>query len=246
MIQPTTQAAMADAHRSAQDRMLETIVAETRQCAFLTGRRQLSPAVLAAIGNIPRHLFVPSEEQEWAYENIPLPIGAGQTISQPFIVALMSDLLQPQADHTVLEIGTGSGYQAAILSLLARQVYSVERIPILAEQARRRLQALHIQNVAVRIADGHQGWPEHAPFDAILVTAAAARLPPALLQQLKPGGRLVIPVGLPGQTQDLQVIEKDARGRIQAHSLLPVAFVPLIESPSFPHSESSPELRGDH
>lgn len=246
MIQPTTQAAMADAHRSARDRMLETIVAETRQCAFLTGRRQLSPAVLAAIGNIPRHLFVPSEEQEWAYENIPLPIGAGQTISQPFIVALMSDLLQPQADHTVLEIGTGSGYQAAILSLLARQVYSVERIPILAEQARRRLQALHIQNVAIRIADGHQGWPEHAPFDAILVTAAAARLPPALLQQLKPGGRLVIPVGWPDQTQDLQVVEKDAHGRIQAHSLLPVAFVPLIESPSFPHSESSPELRGDH
>jgi len=228
---------MADAHRSARDRMLATIIAETRQCAFLTGRGQLSPAVLAAIGDIPRHFFVPPEHQEWAYENIPLPIGAGQTISQPFIVALMSDLLQPQADHTVLEIGTGSGYQAAILSLLVRQVYSVERIPILAEQARRRLEAMHIQNVAVKIDDGHHGWPEHAPFDAILVTAAAACLPPALLQQLKPGGRLVIPVGLPGQTQDLQFIEKDERGRIKTHSLLSVAFVPLIESRSLRNPE---------
>jgi len=219
---------MADNHAKARAQLLRTIVAETRQTAHLTGREQLQPRVLDALAETPRHIFVPAERQALAYNNMPLPIGQGQTISQPFIVALMSDLLAVQPEHTVLEIGTGSGYQTAVLARLARFVYSVERLPVLAEQAECRIRELKLDNVAIQVADGHEGWPEQAPYDGIIVTAAAAQTPVALLAQLKPGGRLVIPVGLPHRTQNLQLICKDDAGQIHVHSILAVAFVPLI------------------
>jgi len=160
--------------------------------------------------------------------NKPLPIGCGQTISQPFIVALMTELLAPGPEDAVLEVGTGSGYQAAILARLVRQVYSLERIPELANVASQRLRELGVANVEVRTGDGIQGWEEHAPFDGIIVTAAAGEVPPVLVQQLKPGGRLVIPVGSPNRTQDLRVLDKDLQGMVRSRSVLPVVFVPLV------------------
>ncbi|MEZ5585355.1 MAG: protein-L-isoaspartate(D-aspartate) O-methyltransferase [Candidatus Competibacteraceae bacterium] len=168
------------------------------------------------------------EQQEWTYADRPLPIGCGQTISQPFIVALMTELLAPGPEDVVLEVGTGSGYQAAILAHLVRQVYSLERIPELADVASRRLQDLGFTNVEVRTSDGSQGWEEQAPFDGIIVTAAAADVPPVLVRQLKPGGRLVIPVGPPHRTQDLRVLDKDSQGMVRSRSVLPVVFVPLV------------------
>lgn len=177
---------------------------------------------------VPRHRFVPEAVARRAYDNAPLPIGDGQTISQPFIVALMTALLDPQADQDILEIGTGSGYQAAILSGLARHVYSIEYIDALAQSAAARLAALGFDNVTVRGGDGHQGWPEHPPFAGIIVTAAAAQVPPALLAQLAPGGRMVIPVGQPGSIQQLQVIDKDERGNERRSDIIAVAFVPLV------------------
>ncbi len=215
----------ADTYRAERERMLATIRAHQRSCED----RVLDPRVLAALAAVPRHVFVPNDCQPAAYEDMPLHIGQGQTISQPFIVAFMTDQLRPQPQHRVLEIGTGSGYQAAVLAQLVRRVYSVERIAALAEQAMQRLQVLHIDNVEVRLGDGHAGWPEQAPFDGILVTAAAARIPPTLIEQLKPGGRLVIPVGLPYRTQHLQLVCKDAWGDIDIRNLLTVAFVPLVE-----------------
>ena len=165
------------------------------------GRQSLDPRVLDAIASVPREAFVPPEEEPYAYANMPLPIGHGQTISQPFIVAVMTDLLQPGAEHIVLEVGTGSGYQAAVLGKLVKQVYSIEVVAALAEQARARLARLGCTNVEVRHGDGYDGWPEHAPFDGIIVTAAAPFVPPPLIQQLKNGGRMVIPVdeGIEGQ-----------------------------------------------
>lgn len=208
--------------------LLDQVVAETRATGQLTGCFALSERVLAALAAVPRHYFVPVERREWAYADMPLPIGRGQTISQPFIVALMTELLAPEPDAVVLEVGAGSGYQTAVLARLARQVYSVERIPQLAESARRRLRELGYANVEVRADDGGRGWEEHAPFDGIMVTAAAAEIPPALVQQLKPGGRLVVPVGAQGQSQDLLLLRKDERGRVESCSVLPVVFVPLI------------------
>ena len=211
-----------------QRRLLERVIAETFATGNQTGCYALSARVLAALAATPRHRFVPMEQQPWAYADRPLPIGRGQTISQPFIVALMTELLELEPASVVLEIGTGSGYQAAVLAQLARQVYSVERIPELAATADRRLRELGFGNVALRVADGGLGWAEHAPFDGIIVTAAAAEIPPALVRQLKPGGRLVIPVGPPGHTQDLCRLRKDAQGQISSRSVLPVVFVPLI------------------
>lgn len=208
--------------------LLDRVAVEIRETAHLTGCRALSKRVLAALATVPRHHFVPSEQKEWAYADMPLPIGRGQTISQPFIVALMTELLHPESNAVMLEIGAGSGYQAAVLARLAQQVYSVERIPELATAAARRLDALGFTNIALRIGDGHQGWEEHAPFDGIIVTAAAVEIPPALIQQLKPGGRLVIPIGSPHQTQDLRLLYKDDQGMTHSRSLLPVVFVPLI------------------
>jgi protein-L-isoaspartate(D-aspartate) O-methyltransferase len=209
-------------------RLLARVVAETRETGDLTGCPVLSERVLEAMTAVPRHCFVPLERRDWAYADMPLPIGRGQTISQPFIVALMTELLELEPDAVVLEIGTGSGYQTAVLARLARWVYSVERVPELAEAAAHRLQGLGYDNVTIRAGDGGQGWEEYAPFDGIIVTAAAADIPPALARQLKPGGRLVVPVGPPGYTQDLRLLRKDEQGVVRGRSVLPVVFVPLI------------------
>ncbi len=215
-------------YESERQRLLEQVIAETRGTAGLTGCAELSEPVLRALAAVPRHRFVPPAQLDWAYADTPLPIGCGQTISQPFIVALMTELLALDSRSMVLEVGTGSGYQTAMLASLARQVYSVERIPALAEAAERRLRELGIANVEIRIADGYRGWEEKAPFDAIMVTAAATEVPPALVRQLKPGGRLVVPVGPQHRSQDLRVICKDESGASYNRSVLPVVFVPLL------------------
>ncbi|MCW5606244.1 MAG: protein-L-isoaspartate(D-aspartate) O-methyltransferase [Burkholderiales bacterium] len=199
----------------------------TRDTRRETGRAALSERVMAAMEKVPRHLFVPAGVETGAYRNVPLAIGSGQTISQPFIVALMTDLMETKPGDRVLEIGTGSGYQAAVLAELADTVYSVEIIEPLAREAARRLRDAGYRNVVTRVGDGYQGWAEHAPFDAIMVTAAATAVPPALIDQLKPGGRLVIPVGGPADVQTLYVIEKQADGRVVRRPVLAVRFVPL-------------------
>ena len=180
-----------------------------------------------AMGRVPRHLFVPPSQAAAAYDNRPLAIGHEQTISQPYIVALMTDLLKPQAEHKVLEVGTGSGYQAAVLAELVRHVYTIEIVEPLGVEARERLARLGYKNVSVRIGDGYQGWDEHAPFDGIIVTAGADEVPPPLVKQLKPGGRMVIPVGEQGGVQSLQVLEKQPDGAVRTREIIPVRFVPL-------------------
>ena len=189
------------------------------------------PRVLSALREVPRHLFVPPSEKANAYEDRPLPIGYGQTISQPYIVALMTELARPEPGDRALEVGTGSGYQAAILGRLVREVYTVEIIEPLGREAGRRLDGLGFANVFVKVGDGYRGWPEAAPFDIILVTAAPEKVPPPLIDQLKPGGRMVIPVGAISDVQSLQLIQKDAAGRIESRNVLPVRFVPLTRSP---------------
>jgi protein-L-isoaspartate(D-aspartate) O-methyltransferase len=211
-------------------------VAETRKWL---GKDALDPRVMAALGRVSRHLFVPKANRPTAYENRPQPIGHGQTISQPYIVAIMTDLAAVGPDDRVLEIGTGCGYQAAVLAELAAAVYSVETVPELARPTAERLRRLGYTNIEVRQGDGAQGWPELAPFDAILVTAAAwHRVPPALIEQLADGGRLVIPVDrsktearypFAGQEQELMLVTKNAKGRVKERTILPVAFVPLVE-----------------
>lgn len=209
------------------DAMVSEIAAEARDTAEYTGRSAFQPSVMAAMAKVPRHEFVPPAEESYAYVNNALPIGYGQTISQPYIVALMTDLLDPQPTHRVLEVGTGSGYQAAILAELVQQVYSIEVIPELAEEARQRLMRLGYTNVIVRAGDGYSGWPDEAPFDGIIVTAAAEAIPKPLVAQLRNGGRMVIPVGSRmGQT--LLLIEKSTAGEISERNLLPVAFVPFV------------------
>jgi protein-L-isoaspartate(D-aspartate) O-methyltransferase len=207
--------------------MMRDLEAEVALTRHLTGRGALSPGVMEAMRKVPRNRFVPADRAQLAFDNGPLPIGCGQTISQPFIVALMTDLLNPKEDSVVLEIGAGSGYQAAILSRLVKRVYTVEIIPELGEQAAARLRKLGYRNVEVRIGDGYFGWPEHAPYDGIIVTAAAPYFPEPLIEQLKPGGRMVIPVGLPYHHQELMTVDKNAQGEIETCSVLPVAFVPL-------------------
>ncbi len=207
--------------------MLSDIDAEIHYTRTLIGRDAFAPRVMAAMAEVPRHLFVPEGDRDQAYANGPLPIGWGQTISQPYIVALMTDLLACGPGDRVLEIGTGSGYQAAVLSRLVGQVYSLEIIPQLATAAAARLARLGYANVRVRQGDGHHGWPEQAPFDGILVTAAARAIPPALVDQLRPGARLVIPVGQPYAHQDLLLLEKGPDGALSLTEVLGVAFVPL-------------------
>ena len=211
--------------------LIEQIREEVRDTADLTGRHTLSGRVIQALQSVPRHAFVPTELQCSAYANHPLPIGYGQTISQPYIVALMTELIRPREEDVVLEIGTGSGYQAAILAQLVKRVYSLEIVPQLAELARERLQRLGYGNVEVRAGNDYSGWPEHAPYDAILVTAAADSVPPALIEQLKPGGTLIIPVASRFGGQALHVIDKDAHCRIDETNVLPVLFVPLPGAP---------------
>ena len=216
--------------------MLREIEAEVKYTRELIGKDALAARVLHAMATVPRHEFVPEESRELAYYNGPLPIGCGQTISQPYIVALMTDLLDPQPDDVVLEIGTGSGYQAAILAQLVKQVYSVEIVLALARQSGDRLQRLGYTNVAVRHGDGYQGWPEHGPYDGIIVTAAAPHVPQPLLDQLKPGARLVIPVGLPHAYQELMVVEKDVNHNVNTRTILGVAFVPLTGAHAARHN----------
>jgi protein-L-isoaspartate(D-aspartate) O-methyltransferase len=208
-------------------KMMQDIEREVEYTSSMIGRRALDPRVMDAMKQVPRHEFVPAEEQAYAYENGPMPIGYGQTISQPYIVALMTDLLNPEPGHVILEVGTGSGYQAAILSLLVKQVYSTEIVEPLATTARERLQRLGYTNVEVRAGDGYHGWVEHAPFDGIVVTAAAPSVPGPLVEQLKPGGRLVIPVGEPYSYQELKLVEKSEDNEVHTRDVLGVAFVPL-------------------
>lgn len=210
-----------------QARLLQDILAEVELTAPMTGVARIDDRVMAAMAQVPRHRFVPPELGGLAQCNGPLPIGHGQTISQPFIVALMTKLLSLRPDHRVLEVGTGCGYQTAILAALSAWVYSLEIIPALAEESRLRLAGLGVANVSLMVADGYRGWPEHAPYDGILVTAAALHIPPPLVDQLKPGGRLVIPVGQPGWTQKLKVLEKTGTGEVRSRDVLDVAFVPL-------------------
>jgi protein-L-isoaspartate(D-aspartate) O-methyltransferase len=216
---------MSDAEFAAlRSHMVAEIVAETVFASAQIGKAALARDVLDVIGKVPRHEFVPVELQPVAYLNRPLPIGFGKTISQPFIVALMTDLLEIRPEDTVLEIGTGLGYQAAVLSVLARKVYSVEIVEELAQQAKKRL--ARYANVALGVRNGYYGWPDHAPFDKIIATAAPELVPPFLIQQLKPGGRMVIPAGLQ-EAQQLLLVEKDPQGRTAMKEILRVRFTML-------------------
>jgi protein-L-isoaspartate(D-aspartate) O-methyltransferase len=217
------------AHR----RLLEEIESEARETERWTCRPRYSAEVMAAIAKVPRHEFVPNWEIPFSYANRPLGIGHGQTISQPYIVALMTDLLDLTRTDRVLEIGTGCGYQAAVLAEMAARVYTLEVIPELAEQARKRLCQLGYGNIDVRVGDGYLGWPEEAPFDGIIVTAAPPVLPDALAEQLASGGRLVIPIGAAGDTQMLYRYVRQADGTLAGQQVLPVAFVPMV--PGRPH-----------
>jgi len=211
--------------------MVRTIAAHAGKEKSAVGGKNIAPEVLRVMGDVPRHDFVPDAVRQEAYADRPLPIGYGQTISQPFIVALMTDLLRVGPDATVLEVGTGSGYQAAVLARLVRQVHTIEIVPDLAGAAADRLKRLGYGNVSVRQGDGYFGWEEAAPFDAIIVTAAASQIPPPLLRQLKPGGRMVIPVGAPFALQHLVLVERDAEERAKTRQLMPVRFVPLAGQP---------------
>jgi protein-L-isoaspartate(D-aspartate) O-methyltransferase len=205
----------------------EAMVDEIRRYALLSGDEPFDDAVMTSMGEVQRHRLIPSDQQRFAYENRPLPIGYGQTISQPYIVALMTDLVEPDADDLVLEIGTGSGYQAAVLAGIVGKVYSIEIIEPLADRARRHLGDLGYTNVVTKLGDGYYGWKAHAPFDAIVVTAAASHVPPPLVEQLKPGGRMVIPVGGRFMTQQLLLIEKTENSEITTRQIAAVRFVPL-------------------
>ncbi len=207
--------------------MLKDIEMEVSMTSENTGKKVLDPRVMTAMEQVSRHHFLPSEIQYRAYDNRPVSIGLGQTISQPFIVALMSDLMNPKQQDIILEIGTGSGYQAAVLSRIVQTVYSIEIIATLSEKAQNRLRKLGYNNIEVRTGDGYFGWPEHAPYDGIIVTAATPYIPHPLIEQLKPDGRLVIPVGYPDGIQHLMVIEKRADGKIESCSVLGVRFVPM-------------------
>ncbi|ROR34895.1 protein-L-isoaspartate(D-aspartate) O-methyltransferase [Inmirania thermothiophila] len=209
------------------ERLIAAIEEDAARTAHTTGVARIDPAVLEAIRRVPRERFVPAEQRGAAYANHPLPIGEGQTISQPFIVALMTHLLGVGPGDRVLDVGTGSGYQAAVLAELGAEVYGVELRPRLAEEAAERLRALGYDHVAVRIGDGALGWPEHAPYRGIVVAAATPHVPPALLDQLAPRGRMVLPLGPPGLGQMLTVVERGPEGGIHQREVLPVAFVPL-------------------
>jgi len=219
-------AASAEQHFAGQrNRMIQAI--QRMATSVPSQETEISPAVLAAMREIPRHELVPPKVRDDAYSNHPLFIEHGQTISQPYIVALMTTLARPTKDDVVLEVGTGSGYQAAVLSRLVARVYSVEIVEPLAREAAAKLKRIGYDNVTVRAGDGYKGWPEHAPFDAIVVTAAVNHVPQPLVDQLKPGGRLIIPVGATSMTQKLMLVEKGERGEAHTRVIVPVRFVPL-------------------
>jgi len=217
-----------DLFEKLRQQMIAEIVTEAALTVGHTGRAAFSDRVMRVIGSMPRHEFVPVELQPYAYLNRPLPIGYEKTVSQPFIVALMTDLLAPEPGDVVLEVGAGAGYQAAILAQLARRVYTVDIIEELAQGAERRLRRLGYENVEVGVVNGYYGWPEHAPYDRIMVTAASDLIPPPLLAQLKPGGRMVIPTGIPDK-QTLTLVEKSATGSLSAREILPVRFSEMEE-----------------
>jgi protein-L-isoaspartate(D-aspartate) O-methyltransferase len=216
--------ASTDAERRA---MVAEIAAMAQSTGSVTGRPRFADRVMDAMGTVPREAFVPTSQRSAAYQNRPLPIGLGQTISQPYIVALSTDLLDPKPGDVVLEVGTGSGYQAAVLARLVSRVYSIEIVEPLGREAAARLRTLGYDNVEVRIGDGYQGWPERGPFDAIVVTAAAPNIPKPLVAQLKPNGRMVIPVDAPGGGQELLLVVKRPDGTLDRRVVLPVRFVPL-------------------
>jgi protein-L-isoaspartate(D-aspartate) O-methyltransferase len=216
-----------DAMKTARNRMVKAIEQDVRETSAYIGRGQLSEEVMRVMSEVPRHEFVPAQELEAAYYNRPLPIGYGQTISQPYIVALMTDLLAVSREARVLEVGAGSGYQAAVLSHLVKEVHSIEIIPQLARECRERLARLGYRNITVHEGDGYYGLASEAPFDAIVVTAAASYIPPPLVQQLKQGGRMVIPVGTQFAVQHLMLVEKSEKGEVSMRQVLPVQFVPL-------------------
>jgi len=213
---------------AARARMVAEVDAMYAETRSETGLRAMSPAVRNAMSKVERHRLVPAAEASRAYRNHPLPIGNGQTISQPYIVALSTDLLGVDKNSVVLEVGTGSGYQAAVLAEIVSRVYSIEIIESLGRGAQKRLEELGYGNIEVRIGDGYAGWPERAPFDGIVVTAAAPQVPQALVDQLKPGGRIVIPVGGEGEIQYLKLLTKRADGSVDEKRVLPVRFVPLV------------------
>lgn len=227
---PVTQDGLADSDSEYEQRrqaLVGLIEADVRDTRRYLDKATLDPRVMTALQRVPRHEFVPEDLRSSAYENRPLPIGYGQTISQPYIVAIMTDMLEPQPDDVVLELGTGSGYQAAVLAELVKQVYTIEIIEPLGQQAAARLRRLGYDNVEPRLGDGYNGWAEHAPFDAIVVTAAASHIPPPLIDQLKPGARMVIPVGSRFLTQQLLLVKKTEAGEVITRQMLPVRFVPL-------------------
>jgi protein-L-isoaspartate(D-aspartate) O-methyltransferase len=221
------QAAAAQDFAAERRAMVDEITATVRETRAATGKQTFDERVLVVMGQVPRHAFVPADQLPYAYRNRPLPIGHGQTISQPYIVALMTDLARVEPGHKVLEVGTGSGYQAAVMAHLAQAVYSIEIVEPLGLQAKERLQKLGYDKIQVRLGDGYHGWAEHAPYDAILVTAAASHIPPPLIRQLKPGGRMVIPVGAAFMVQQLMLVEKNLDGTVSTRQVLPVRFVPL-------------------
>jgi protein-L-isoaspartate(D-aspartate) O-methyltransferase len=226
----TVRAETEEEFASARAGLVQQIEEHVRATRRYIDKQHLDPKVMEAMGTVPRHEFVPRAARKNAYANRPLAIGHGQTISQPYIVALMTDLLEVTETDRVLEVGTGSGYQAAILAELVRQVYTIEIIEPLAQEAQERLRRLNIANIQTRTGDGYYGWSEHAPYDAIIVTAAAGHVPPPLLRQLKAGGRMVIPVGSGFHTQQLLLITKESEDRITTRQILPVVFVPLTGS----------------
>ena len=215
-----------------RQRMIADIESEVAYTRRMIGRDHLDPRVMEAIRQVPREQFVPPNLRHAAFDNGPLPVGYGQTISQPYIVALMTDLLELEADDTVLEIGTGSGYQSAILSTLCKKVYSMDVVPELSEATRLRLEDMGYDNIELKVGNGYLGWPEHAPYDGIIVTAAADQIPEALIEQLKAGGKLVIPVGQPYSYQELLLVAKDDEGEIHQRKIIGVAFVPMVHKPA--------------
>jgi len=217
----------AEPYAEQRQELMDEIRRDVRLTSRKIGRVQLDDRVMVVMARVPRHEFVPADQKRYAYQNRPLPIGYGQTISQPYIVALMTDLLRLERGDRVLEVGTGSGYQAAVLAELKTDVYTVEIIPELGREVADRFERLGYKGITTRIDDGYFGWEDHAPFDGIIVTAAAAHIPPPLVRQLKPGGRMVIPVGGPFRVQQLTMVEKSAAGEVTTRQLLPVAFVPL-------------------
>jgi protein-L-isoaspartate(D-aspartate) O-methyltransferase len=219
--------ALAQDFAAERRRMVEDITALARETRSEIGKSAFDERVMSVLARVPRHEFVPADQVAFAYRNRPLPIGHGQTISQPYIVALMTDLARAEPDHKVLEVGTGSGYQAAVMAHLTRAVYTIEIIEPLGLLAVQRLKTLGYTNVQVRVGDGYNGWEEHAPYDSILVTAAASHVPPPLVRQLKAGGRMVIPVGAAFMVQQLMLIEKNLDGTVSTRQILPVTFVPL-------------------